>query len=52
LLGLNQKKPWVTPRLHRIELTEEALELFRSKNSTITDLADIPQHRPKRAATR
>ncbi len=28
---IQQKKPWTTPELHKLELTDELLDLFQSR---------------------
>lgn len=48
----SHKKPWTTPEVERIELTDEILQLFRSKGSISSDLISIGEQRAKRAAAR
>jgi len=49
-MAVPQKKPWSKPTLKKIEVTEEVLQLFRSKRSITDDLDSIMERRVNRAS--
>lgn len=46
----NEKKPWSSPTAKRIELTEELLQLFRSRGVTVNDAGTIRRRNSKSAS--